>query len=98
MLLHKVVQYDLRSGPGDNTNLSLLEDMSRHDTHLASIPNNTRTITSNHPTLALTLQGIHDPNLVSLGDTLCDRDNELDFIFDSFDNSVGGSCGGNVDD
>jgi hypothetical protein len=97
-MLYTQKHYNSRSGPGDNTDLSLLEDMSRHDTHLASISDNTRTISTNHPTLTLTLESIHDPNLIPLGNTFGNGNNQFDLIFNSFNNCVGGSCGWDVDD
>jgi hypothetical protein len=80
------------------TNLSLLEDVSRHDTHLASIPDNTRTVTTDHPTSALALQRVHDPDLIALRDTLGDGHDELDLILNGLDNGVGSEGRGNVDD
>jgi hypothetical protein len=91
------VVLDSRSRPGDNTNPTLLENMSRHNTHLTSISNNTRTVSTNHPTLTLTLQSIHNPNLIPLGNSLGNSNNQFNFIFNSFDNCVGGSCGWDVD-
>ena len=72
--------------------------MSGHDTHLAPLTDNTRAVTANHPTLALTLQSVHDPDLISLRDSLRDGDDQLDLVLDSFDDGIGGACWRDVDD
>ena len=72
--------------------------MSRHNTHLAPLTNNPRAITSNHARLALALQGIHDADLIPLGNTLSDGNDELDFLLDSLNDGVGGPGGRDVDD
>lgn len=53
---------------------------------------------TDHPRLALALQGIHDLDLVELGDSLGDGDNESDLSLDSLKNGIGGSGRRNVDD
>jgi hypothetical protein len=80
------------------TNLSLLKDVSRHDTHLTSLTDDTRAIPTNHPTDALALKSIHHSNLIPLWDTLSDSDNKLNLSLNGLDNGIGGTCWGYVDD
>jgi len=80
------------------TDLALLEDVSRHDAHLAPLADDPRTVAANHPTLALALERIHHPDLVPLRDPLRDGHNELDLRLDSLNDGVRGTCGRHVDD
>lgn len=89
---------DSRSGTRNDTNLALLEDMSRHDTHLAPFSNDTRAVSTNHPTFALALQGVKHPDLIPLRNTLGDGDDQLDLILDSLNDGVGGTCRRDVND
>jgi hypothetical protein len=72
--------------------------MSRHDTHLTPLGNDTWAVSANHSALALALQGVENSDLVSLGDTLGDCHDEFDFIFNSLDDSIGCTGGWDVDD
>jgi hypothetical protein len=72
--------------------------MSRHDTHLAPLADNTGTVPANHPALALALERVEHLDLVPLRDPLGDRHDEGDLILDGLDDGVGGARGGNVDD
>ena len=82
----------------ERTDLALLENVPRHDTHLAPLRDDTGAVTANHARLALALERIHHPDLVPLGDTLGNSDNELDLLLDGLDDGVGSTCGGHVDD
>lgn len=65
----------------------------RHDAHFAAKGvNDTRAIGAHQATLVLALEGVHDPNLVRLGDAFGDTDNKANFVLDSFNDGVG--CGG----
>lgn len=88
----------LRSGSRNDTDFTLFEDMAGHNTHLTAFADDPRTVTTNHSALALTLQSVHNPDLVSLRDTLSDGDDELNLVLDGFDDSIGGEGRGNVDD
>lgn len=62
--------------------------MPRHDPHLTTLTDNSRTIPPNHPRFTLTLERIHHTDLVSLRDPLGDGDDELDLILYRFDDCV----------
>lgn len=72
--------------------------MSGHDAHLAGLGNDTGAVSTDHSRLVLRLQSVVNPDLISLGDTLGDGDNQLDLVLDRLDDRIGGSRGGNVDD
>lgn len=88
----------LRSGPGNDTDFTLSEDMAWHNTHLTAFADNPWTVTTNHPALALALQNVHNLDLISLRDTLGDGDDEFNLVLDGFNDSIGGEGRGNVDD
>jgi hypothetical protein len=83
---------------GGLTDFALLEDMARHDTHLAPLADDTGAVPANHPTYALALQGVHDPDLIPLRDALGDGHDQLDLGLNGLNNGVGGTCGRHVDD
>lgn len=70
------------------TYFALLEDVSRHDPHLAPLTDDTRAVPANHPALALAFQRVHDPDLVPLRNTLGDGDDELDLVLNGLDDGV----------
>ena len=72
--------------------------MAGHDTHLALAGDGTGAVTADHAGLALAHESVVDADLVTLGDTLGDTDNETNLVLDSLDDGVGGTCGGNIDD
>jgi len=80
------------------TNLSLLEDVSRHDAHFACVRYDTGAVSSNHPRLALRLQCVVNTNLIPLRDAFGDGDDQLDLVFNCLDNGIRGAGGRDVDD
>lgn len=86
------------SGTRNNTDLAVREDLSGHDTELAGLGENSGAVASNHARLALRAKGVVDLELVTLGDTLSDSDNEGDLVLDSLKDGIGGARRGNVDD
>lgn len=88
----------LRSGPRNDTNFTLAEDMAGHNTHLTAFADNPGTVTTNHPALALALQSVHNLDLVSLRDTFGDGDDELNLVLDGFNDGIGGEGRRNVND
>jgi hypothetical protein len=87
-----------RSGPGDDTDLSLGENVSGHDSHLTLLRDHTGTVSTDHPGLALTPQSVVDHQLVSLGDTLSDGHDQGDLGFDGFEDGTGSEGRRDVDD
>lgn len=53
---------------------------------------------TNHPRFALALEGVHDLDLVKLGDALSDGDNETNLSLDGLEDSVGSEGRRNIDD
>ena len=80
------------------TDIALFKYMPRHDPHFASLTDDPRTVPTNHPTLALGFQSIHDFDLIPLRYALGDGHNELDLILDSFNDGVGCEGRRDVDD
>ena len=97
VLIHKR-NLDSRSRPGDDTDLSLGENVSGHDSHLTLLRDHTRTVSTDHPGLALTPQSVVDHQLVSLRDTLGDGHDQGDLGFDGFEDGTSGERGRDVND
>ena len=72
--------------------------MSGHNSHLTLLRNHTGTVSTDHPSLALTPQSVVDHQLVSLGDTLGDGHNQGDLGFDGLEDGTGSKGGRHVDD
>jgi hypothetical protein len=92
------LNFHSRSGSRDDTDFALLENVSWHDTHFAALANDTWAVSANHSRGALRLESVEHSDLVTLGDTLGDGDDELNLILDSLDDCVRGERGWDVDD
>ena len=78
------------------------EDVSRHDADLAAAVegggDDSGTVGTDETRFRLTTEDLGDADLVLLGDTFGDADDEGDLGFDGLDDGVGGKGRGNVDD
>lgn len=82
----------------DDANLALGEDLAGHDAELAGVGKKSGAVTADHARLGLGQKRLVDLELVALGDTLGDGDDEGDLGLDGLEDGVGGASGGNVDD
>ena len=91
----------VREGTGarNDTNLSLLMNITRHDTNLAFTRlNDTGAVRTDKSRLVLRLHNGFDLDHVEGGDTLSDADDEVHLGFDGLKNGVGSKRWRNVDD
>lgn len=72
--------------------------MTGHDTHLATLGNDTRAVTADHSGLGLGSKRLLNHELVPLGNTLGDGDNQGDLSFNGFQDGPRGTGGRDVDD
>jgi len=87
------------SGAGDNTDLTLLVNVARHDSDFALAGlDDTGAVRSDKAGLVLGLHDRLDLDHVEGGDALCDADNEIHLGLDGFQDGVGSEGRGDVDD
>ena len=87
------------SGAGDNTDLALLMDVTRHDSDFALAGlDNTGAVRSNKTGLVLGLHDGLDLDHVEGGDALSDADNEIHLGLDGLQDGVGSEGRGDVND
>jgi hypothetical protein len=87
------------SGSGDNSNFTLLMDVTWHDTNLAfTWLNNSWAVWPNKSSLALRVQNRFNLNHVEGWDSFCDADDEIDLSFYGFENGLSSEWGWDVDD
>jgi hypothetical protein len=95
-LVHSLVGKS--TGTRDDTDLTTLVNVTRHDTYLALIrSNDTWAVGTNKTRLALGQKCLLDLDHVVLGNTFSDGNNQGNFSFDGFQNGSSSARRGNVD-